>query len=92
MAIEESEGPQRALDAFPRLSRLHAELLSADRGICVERARYVTEAMKGPNVWFDPPVVRRAKVAAHILRHLQPKIYPDENNTKPGKQRKVIQC
>jgi formate C-acetyltransferase len=34
--------------------------------------------MKGPDIWFEPAVVRRAKAVAHILKNLDVKIYPDE--------------
>lgn len=68
----------RRLDSFPRLSRLYGELLGAKREVCVQRARYLTEYMKGGGVWFEPPVMRRARAVAHILKNLEVRIYPDE--------------
>ncbi|MBC8512614.1 MAG: glycyl radical protein [Dehalococcoidia bacterium] len=69
---------ERTLNSFPRLSRLYDGLLRAKKEVCVQRARYLTEYMKGPDAWFEPPVIRRAKAVAHILRKLDVKIYPDE--------------
>jgi pyruvate formate-lyase/glycerol dehydratase family glycyl radical enzyme len=78
MAGGEVATTERRLDCFPRLSRLHSELLMSKKEICVQRARYLTEYMKGPDIWFEPAVVRRAKAVAHILKNLDVKIYPDE--------------
>ena len=69
---------ERRLEHFPRLSRLHSELLTSKKEICVQRARYLTEYMKRLDIWFEPAVVRRAKAVAHILKNLDVKIYPDE--------------
>ncbi len=66
------------LDAFPRISRLYDRLMSSRKEICVQRARYITEYMKSEGAWFEPPVIRRAKAVAHVLRNLDVKIYPDE--------------
>lgn len=66
------------LDAFPRISRLYDRLMSSRKEICVQRAHYITEYMKGEGAWFEPPVIRRAKAVAHVLRNLDVKIYPDE--------------
>ena len=70
--------PEMTLNAFPRLSRLYADLLVARKEVCTQRARYLTEFMKGTDVWFMPPVYRRARAVAHILKNLDVKIYPDE--------------
>jgi pyruvate formate-lyase/glycerol dehydratase family glycyl radical enzyme len=78
MAGGEVVTTERRLEHFPRLSRLHSELLASKKEICVQRARYLTEYMKGPDIWFEPAVVRRAKAVAHILKNLEVKIYPDE--------------
>jgi pyruvate-formate lyase len=69
---------EKGIDRFPRLARLHRELLTSPKSVCVERARYLTEYMKGSYIWFEPPVVRRAKSIAHILNKMSVKIYPDE--------------
>ena len=66
------------LDAFPRISRLYDRLMSSRKEICVQRAHYITEYMKSEGAWFEPPVIRRAKAVAHVLRNLDVKIYPDE--------------
>jgi formate C-acetyltransferase len=66
------------LDSFPRLSRLYHRLMSAKKEVCVQRARYITEYMKGEGAWFEPPVIRRAKAVAHVLRNLEVRIRPDE--------------
>ena len=78
MAGEEAVISERTMDRFPRLARLHNELLTARKSVCVERARYLTEYMKGPHVWFEPAVVRRAKAVSHILKKASVRIYPDE--------------
>jgi choline trimethylamine-lyase len=75
---EKATVSSRRLDSLPRLSRLYAQLLDARKEVCVQRARYITEYMKGAGVWFEPPVVRRARAVAHILSNLEVKIYPDE--------------
>ena len=69
---------QRTLSSFPRLSRLHEGLVGAKKEVCIERARYLTEYMKGSGIWFAPPVVRRARAVAHILKNLGVSIYADE--------------
>lgn len=66
------------LDSFPGLSRLYDRLMNARKEICVQRARYITEYMKSEGAWFEPPVIRRAKAVAHVLKNLEVKIYPDE--------------
>lgn len=76
--IEKTTLSERTLDSFPRLSRLYAELLGATKEICIQRARHLTEYMKGSGIWFEPPVVRRSRAVAHILRNLEVRIYPDE--------------
>ncbi len=78
MAGGEVAAEERRLDQFPRLARLHNELLTSKKAICVERARYLTEYMKGPHVWFEPAVVRRANAVSHILKKMSVRIYPDE--------------
>ncbi len=78
MAGGEVATAERRLDRFPRLARLHSELLTSKKEICVQRARYLTQYMKGPDIWFEPAVVRRAKAVAHILKNLDVNIYPDE--------------
>ena len=78
MAGGEDGNHGRSLDRFPRLARLHNELLASKKEICVQRARYLTQYMKGPDIWFEPAVIRRAKAVAHILKNLDVKIYPDE--------------
>lgn len=70
--------PETRVDRFPRLARLHNDLLTSKKAICVERARYLTEYMKGPHVWFEPAVVRRAKAVSYILKKASVRIYPDE--------------
>ncbi|MCJ7522630.1 MAG: formate C-acetyltransferase/glycerol dehydratase family glycyl radical enzyme, partial [Dehalococcoidia bacterium] len=69
---------EKSLDSFPRLSRLLDEILKAKKEVCVQRARYLTEYMKGPDAWFEPPAIRRAKAVSHILNNLEINIYPDE--------------
>lgn len=78
MAGGEVATTERRLDRFPRLSRLHGELLMSKKEVCVQRARYLTEYMRTPHIWFEPAAVRRAKAVAHILKKLDVKIYPDE--------------
>lgn len=75
---EPSVAPERTIASFPRLSRLHDALLGAKKEVCIQRARYLTDYMKGAGVWFEPPVVRRARAVTHILRNLEVTIYPDE--------------
>jgi len=69
---------ERKLDSFPRLCRLYEAFLSTNKEICVQRARYLTEYMKRSDTWFEPPVIRRAKAVAYILRNIKVEIYPDE--------------
>ncbi len=78
MAGGEAATAERRLDRFPRLARLHNELLTARKAICIERARYLTEYMKGPHVWFEPAVVRRARGRNPHSEEAGVKIYPDE--------------
>jgi formate C-acetyltransferase len=78
MAEHVAGTPARTLDSFPRMSRLLEKLTQARREVCVQRARYLTEYMKGPQVWFEPPAVRRARAVAHILGNMDVSIYPDE--------------
>ncbi|MBN2098541.1 MAG: formate C-acetyltransferase/glycerol dehydratase family glycyl radical enzyme [Dehalococcoidia bacterium] len=78
MAGEEVAISERKSDRFPRLARLHEELLKSPKSVCIERARYLTEYMKAPHVWFEPPVARRARAVSHVLKNMSVKIYPDE--------------
>jgi len=76
--VKEVVTSRRTLDSLPRLSRLYNKLLIAKKEVCVQRARFLTEYMKGQGVWFEPAVIRRARAVAHILRKLDVNIYPDE--------------
>ncbi len=69
---------RRCLDDFPRLSRLYSALLGARKEVCVQRARYLTQYMKGSGIWFEPPVIRRARAMSHVLNNLDVEIYADE--------------
>ena len=69
---------ERKLDSFPRLCRLLGELRGSKNEACIQRARYLTQYMKGADVWFEPAVIRRARAVAHILRNLEVRLYPDE--------------
>ena len=76
--VKEVVTSRRTLDSLPRLSRLYNRLLIAKKEVCVQRARFLTEYMKGQGVWFEPAVIRRARAVARILRKLDVNIYPDE--------------
>ena len=76
--VKEVVTSRRTLDSLPRLSRLYNKLLIAKKEVCVQRARLLTEYMKGQGVWFEPAVIRRARAVAHILKKLDVNIYPDE--------------
>jgi formate C-acetyltransferase len=78
MAKREVKTLERKLDSFPRLSRLYEALLGANKEICVQRARYLTDYMKRLDAWFEPPVIRRARAVAHILKKWDVRICPDE--------------
>lgn len=68
----------RTIDSFPRLSKLNGDLMASKKEVCTQRARYLTDFMSGSDVWFMPPVFRRARAVAHILKNLHVRIYPDE--------------
>ena len=78
MVMKDATMLERGLDSYPRLSRLHDRLLAAKREVCVQRARYLTEFMKAPEIWFEPPAVRRARAVAHILGSLGIEVRRDE--------------
>ncbi len=78
MVREKSPELELSLDSFPRLSFLYKGLLDAKKEVCVQRARYLTQYMRGEHVWFDPPLIRRAQAVAHVLRNIDVEIRPDE--------------
>ncbi|MGQ9493482.1 MAG: glycyl radical protein [Anaerolineae bacterium] len=51
-----------------RIQRMREALLATVPEVCVERARYVTEAYRVHEA--DPPVLRRAKALAHVLDNM----------------------
>ncbi len=51
-----------------RVLRMREELLNTTPEVCVERARYVTQAYREHEA--DPPVLRRAKALAHVLDNM----------------------
>ncbi len=78
MVREKQPEIELSLDSFPRLSRLYRGLLDAKKEVCVQRARYLTQYMKGEHAWFDPPLIRRANALSHILHNLDIHIRDDE--------------
>jgi pyruvate formate-lyase/glycerol dehydratase family glycyl radical enzyme len=65
--IERTVGVPRS-GTTPRVQQLREGLLSITPEVCVERARYVTEAYREHKA--DPAVVRRAKALARVLDHM----------------------
>jgi len=65
------------LDALPLLGRLKSEFLGRKPCVCVERARYVTEAMRAQDP-AEPMVVRRAKAVRHFLA-CRKAVFHDDN-------------
>lgn len=59
-----------------RIRRMREELIDTMPEVCVERARYLTEAYKAHEA--DPPVLRRAKALAHVLQDMTISIAPGE--------------
>lgn len=65
-----------------RIRRMREALLATMPEVCVERARYVTEAYRAHEA--DPPVLRRAKALAHVLDNMS--IYIGEGELIVGNQ------
>jgi pyruvate formate-lyase/glycerol dehydratase family glycyl radical enzyme len=61
---------------FKRTIRLKNNLLSSKYELCIERMKFFTEAYQ--NYPGDPPVIKRAKAAAHTLRNMTIFIREDE--------------
>jgi len=70
---------QQALRQPPARSRidaLHWKIIEAPQEVCVERARYLTEAMRLH--WDKPPLVRMSLAFEHILNSISVIIRDDE--------------
>ena len=70
---------QQALRQPPARSRidaLHWKIIKAPQEVCVERARYLTEAMRLH--WDKPPLVRMSLAFEHILNSISVIIRDDE--------------
>jgi pyruvate formate-lyase/glycerol dehydratase family glycyl radical enzyme len=59
-----------------RVSRLRQRIIEAPREACVERARYLTQAMSAD--WDAPPLTRMSRSVAHILENISVIIREDE--------------
>jgi pyruvate formate-lyase/glycerol dehydratase family glycyl radical enzyme len=59
-----------------RVARLKRRLLTTERVIDVERARYATESYRATE--SQPMALRRAKMLLHLVRSMSLTIYPDE--------------
>nr|MBC7245576.1 glycyl radical protein [Chloroflexota bacterium] len=65
-----------------RIQRMREALLATMPEVCVERARYITEACRAHEA--DPPVLRRTKALAHVLDNMS--IYIGEGELIVGNQ------
>jgi pyruvate formate-lyase/glycerol dehydratase family glycyl radical enzyme len=59
-----------------RVHRLRQRIIDAPREVCVERARYLTQAMKRD--WSEPAPTRMSKAFAHILDNISVVIRDEE--------------
>ncbi|MFA6450036.1 MAG: pyruvate formate lyase family protein, partial [bacterium] len=59
-----------------RVERLRRRIIDAPREVCVERARYVTQAFSGN--WDAPPLTRMSLALEHILDNISVIIREDE--------------
>ncbi len=79
---DESKPQQRTdsltLQDFPRLARLREELLSAEPGICIERARHLTDYFQKHGFDERQAVLRQARALSYVLDHLPTPIFDDE--------------
>ncbi|MFZ5571049.1 MAG: glycyl radical protein [Thermodesulfobacteriota bacterium] len=69
----------RALSTIPaetRVGRLRRRIIEAPQEICVERARYLTQAMAWH--WDKDPLTRMSLALEHILSRIRVIIRPDE--------------
>jgi formate C-acetyltransferase len=62
---------------FPRIEALRQRLLEAPQQICIERARYLTEAYSGSDGEAQP--IRFARALAHVLANIPVIIRDDES-------------
>lgn len=89
-SIEEAEravAPGRKRDTAPaagpalftdRVWRLRRAVQSATPGICVERARLITEFFRQRVDPAKPVIVQQAQALSYLLRNRAARIYPDE--------------
>jgi formate C-acetyltransferase len=61
-------------DRTIRIDKLYAHTTASPAGICIERARLLTEAYK--NNRAEPPIIKRAKAIAHVIDHMSLYIMP----------------
>ncbi len=59
-----------------RIDRLRWRIIDAPQEVCIERARYITQAMK--NNWNEHPLARMSKALEHILNNIRIHIADDE--------------
>jgi formate C-acetyltransferase len=62
--------------ADTRIGRLRDRIIHAPQEVCVERARYLTQAMK--QHWDKDPLTRMSLALSHILDHISVTIREDE--------------
>lgn len=67
-----------SLESLPRLERLRSALMNAPKGICIARARLVTQFYKEHGFGSEPGVLLQAKALRHILENLPITIHDDE--------------
>lgn len=59
-----------------RSERLRKRFASAQREICIDRARYLTQSLQETE--GEPQILRQAKAFANVLENLSVNIFPDE--------------
>ena len=67
-----------SLEDFPRLRRLREALLSAEKSICIERARIVTEFFRREGFDEARPVLRQARALRAVLEEIPPVVFDEE--------------
>ncbi|MGK5093542.1 pyruvate formate lyase family protein [Deltaproteobacteria bacterium TL4] len=66
------------LSHFPRLQRMRAEHINAQKTVCIERARLVTEFFRKEGVSEAGMVLKQAKALKYILANLPVPVFEEE--------------
>jgi len=77
VTLEDIRLPRYGLDELPLLKRLRSELFAQKAEVCIERARHVTDYLKGRTSHDEPIQLKYAQAVNYFLSRKIPRFFDD---------------